>query len=68
MKREKIVRNGYNEIASIYNEIRNRFKNEKELLYFASLLPKRAEVLDAGCGAGVPVAKFLIDQGFSVTG
>ena len=68
LKREKIVRNGYNEIASIYNKIRNRFKHEKELLYFTSLLPKKAKVLDAGCGAGVPVAKFLIDQGFSVTG
>ncbi len=68
LKREKIVRNGYNEIASIYNEIRNRFNNEKELMHFASLLPKRAKVLDAGCGAGVPVAKFLVEQGFSVIG
>jgi ubiquinone/menaquinone biosynthesis C-methylase UbiE len=68
LKRNEIARNGYNEIASVYNEIRNRFKNDKELKYFASLLPKKAEVLDAGCGAGVPVAKFLIDQGFVVTG
>ena len=39
-----------------------------ELAYFVSLLPKGARILDAGCGAGVPVAKFLVDRGYSVTG
>jgi 2-polyprenyl-3-methyl-5-hydroxy-6-metoxy-1,4-benzoquinol methylase len=34
----------------------------------ASLLPSRAAVLDLGCGAGVPVTRWLADRGFAVTG
>jgi 2-polyprenyl-3-methyl-5-hydroxy-6-metoxy-1,4-benzoquinol methylase len=34
----------------------------------ASLLPSAAAVLDLGCGAGVPVTRWLADRGFAVTG
>jgi 2-polyprenyl-3-methyl-5-hydroxy-6-metoxy-1,4-benzoquinol methylase len=34
----------------------------------ASLVPRGAAVLDLGCGAGVPVARWLADSGFTVTG
>jgi 2-polyprenyl-3-methyl-5-hydroxy-6-metoxy-1,4-benzoquinol methylase len=34
----------------------------------ASLLPPEAAVLDVGCGAGVPVTRWLADRGFAVTG
>ena len=34
----------------------------------ASLLPSEAAVLDLGCGAGVPVTRWLADRGFVVTG
>jgi SAM-dependent methyltransferase len=34
----------------------------------ASLLPRDAAVLDLGCGAGVPVTRWLSDKGFAVTG
>jgi cyclopropane fatty-acyl-phospholipid synthase-like methyltransferase len=34
----------------------------------ASLLPKEAAVLDLGCGAGVPVTRWLVDREFAVTG
>jgi len=34
----------------------------------ASLLPPEAAVLDLGCGAGVPVTRWLADRGFAVTG
>ncbi|MFX1561721.1 MAG: class I SAM-dependent methyltransferase [Promethearchaeota archaeon] len=68
MKKDDIVRNGYNRIALKYNASRNRFNNDRELEYFASLLPKGARILDAGCGCGVPIAKYLVKQGFIVTG
>ena len=68
IENEKIVRRGYNKIASKYNETRNRFTNNIELEYFVKLLPEEARILDAGCGAGVPIAKFLVERGFSVTG
>jgi 2-polyprenyl-3-methyl-5-hydroxy-6-metoxy-1,4-benzoquinol methylase len=34
----------------------------------ASLIPSEAAVLDLGCGAGVPVTRWLADRGFAVTG
>ncbi len=34
----------------------------------ASLMPSEAAVLDLGCGAGVPVTRWLADRGFAVTG
>jgi 2-polyprenyl-3-methyl-5-hydroxy-6-metoxy-1,4-benzoquinol methylase len=34
----------------------------------ASHLPSNAMVLDLGCGAGVPVTRWLADRGFAVTG
>lgn len=66
--KESVVRNGYDEIAREYHASRNRFDHRKELKEFAAMLPKNARVLDVGCGAGVPVAKFLVESGFDVTG
>jgi ubiquinone/menaquinone biosynthesis C-methylase UbiE len=67
-EKEEIVRKGYDKIAERYHAIRYTFDNKKELGEFVSLLPKNAKVLDVGCGAGVPVAQFLVDFGFDVTG
>lgn len=68
MYKESIVRKGYDEIAEEYHVSRNRFDHGKELRELAGLLPKNATILDVGCGAGVPVAKFLVESGFAVTG
>lgn len=35
---------------------------------FAALLPERGAVLDLGCGMGEPLARWLIERGFAVTG
>jgi len=67
-ERQKTVRNGYDKIAKEYQADRYVFDNREELKIFVSLLPKNAMVLDVGCGAGVPVAKILIESGFEVTG
>ena len=68
MTNEEIVRTGYSKIAARYNEHRKRFDTHKELKRFVSLLPRDARVLDAGCGTGLPVARFLVDHGCQVTG
>ena len=68
MYEEELVRTGYDKIGSSYNAMRNREKNNLELDYFAKLLPINGHVLDAGCGAGEPVAKYLVEHGFQVTG
>jgi ubiquinone/menaquinone biosynthesis C-methylase UbiE len=35
---------------------------------FVSLLSDNAHILDVGCGAGIPTAKFLVKKGIKVTG
>jgi ubiquinone/menaquinone biosynthesis C-methylase UbiE len=67
-EKESLVKKGYDKICEEYQADRHGFDHVKELEEFASLLPKNAKVLDVGCGAGVPVAKFLVDSGFEVVG
>jgi ubiquinone/menaquinone biosynthesis C-methylase UbiE len=65
---KRIVESGYDAIACTYHEQRDRFKSSELLVGFSSLLPSGGQVLDAGCGSGVPVARFLVNAGFKVTG
>jgi len=67
-EKENVVKRGYDKIAESYQANRHEFDNTKELQEFASFLPKNAKILDVGCGAGVPVAKFLVESGFQVVG
>jgi ubiquinone/menaquinone biosynthesis C-methylase UbiE len=62
------VKNGYNASAAKYLTTRNQDSEDVRLLQeLVQRLPKGAEVLDAGCGAGVPVAQYL-SRFFNVTG
>ena len=68
MDRKEIVRKGYNKIALEYLNTRTDDSEDVLLLHeLVKRLPKGAHVLDAGCGAGVPVTKFL-SEFFEVTG
>jgi ubiquinone/menaquinone biosynthesis C-methylase UbiE len=67
-EKRNLVKEGYNKIAVEYQADRHIFDHTKELQEFASLLPKKARVIDVGCGAGVPVARFLVGSGFTVVG
>lgn len=59
----------YERNAQNWDQSRSRDLRElKWLEEFIRLLPAGSEILDAGCGAGEPIAKFLIDKGFKVTG
>jgi SAM-dependent methyltransferase len=65
---KETVRAGYNAIAAQY--LASRREGSEDVLLLRELvarLPAGAEVLDAGCGAGVPVAK-LLSLHFRVTG
>jgi len=54
------VRESYNRIAAEYLSSRRRDSPDVALLDdFVARLPPRARVLDAGCGAGVPIAQQL---------
>lgn len=67
-RRPDLVEKGYDEIAQTYHDQRDRFKSSEMLQSYVALLPPGGDVLDVGCGAGVPVARFLVDSGFNVTG
>lgn len=64
MKKEEVVRNGYDEIAPKFKGFRSIFDNLQELEYLITLLPKKAKILDVGCGIGIPVARFFIEMVF----
>ena len=68
MKKEELVRKGYNEIGQKYMDYRSIFSNLKELKYILTLLPENGKILDVGCGTRVPIARYFVDKGFSVTG
>ena len=63
------TRDVYNRQAQAFDADRSRGLFEKAWLQrFVQGLPEGAHVLDLGCGAGEPIAAWLIDQGFRVTG
>ncbi len=63
MDYKETVKAGYNKIASQYLAERTRDSEDIRLLDdLMARLPDRAKVLDAGCGAGIPVAKILSDR------
>jgi SAM-dependent methyltransferase len=66
----RTVEAGYDRMAEHYLAT----KNPEDPLTLAVLedlardLPPGAAVLDLGCGAGVPVTRWLVERGFAVTG
>lgn len=64
----KTVKEGYNIIAARYLAGRSRDSQDVHLLdEFMEKLPANAQVLDAGCGAGIPISQMLSER-FRVTG
>lgn len=63
-------RSSYNAIVEEWDAVRTSlFDHEPAFLdRLISGLQPSAKVLDMGCGTGRPVAEFLLQQGFSVTG
>jgi SAM-dependent methyltransferase len=62
------VKAGYDKIAKRY--LKDRTLESRDVCLLDDLmarLPEQAKVLDAGCGAGVPVARLLSER-FDVTG
>jgi SAM-dependent methyltransferase len=59
----------YEDHALAWDAQRGRDLREKAWLdRFSALLPNGGAVLDIGCGSGEPIARYLIDRGFAVTG
>jgi ubiquinone/menaquinone biosynthesis C-methylase UbiE len=65
---KKTVREGYNAIADRYLAERTRDSEDVRLLNdLIERLPTDAKVLDAGCGAGIPISQILSER-FQLTG
>ena len=58
----------YDKIAAKWDDFRKTCDINKCVEEFADLLSEGAVILDAGCGTGVPIAKYLTNRGFSVVG
>ena len=55
--------------AWVQDRLREATLYEKDWLEsFCALIPPRSSVLDCGCGAGEPIARFFSEQGYVVTG
>jgi cyclopropane fatty-acyl-phospholipid synthase-like methyltransferase len=59
----------YESNAAAWDRMRGRDLHERPWLdRFAEMLPAGSTILDIGCGMGEPVARYLIERGFQVTG
>jgi ubiquinone/menaquinone biosynthesis C-methylase UbiE len=68
MDHKETVKAGYNQIADRYLAGRTRDSEDVRLLEeLITRLPEGAKVLDAGCGAGIPISQKLSER-FEVTG
>jgi SAM-dependent methyltransferase len=59
----------YNRHATDYDRDRGRSLQEKSHLdRFLALVPAPATILDVGCGTGEPIARYVLERGFELTG
>lgn len=59
----------YEKHATAWDEQRPTVFFEKKWIdRFIACLPPGGEVLDVGCGSGVPIAQYLLENNFQVTG
>ncbi len=58
----------YDDLAETYAGSRHLFDTTPILTDFAHNLPVRGQILDVGCGAGEPTARYFVNRGDTVTG
>jgi predicted TPR repeat methyltransferase len=61
-------KDSYNKIAQEWSKVRDKSFVSQLIIDFSTKLNPNASVLDIGCGTGYPLAKYLCDKQFHVTG
>jgi len=64
----KSVKDAYNLCADAYGLNRDIFPNQKYLEKLNTHLKANSQILDVGCGAGIPVDDYLVLKGHHLTG
>jgi len=64
----KVNEKSYNKIVEQWDKARKQGILSELVVSFASKLIPNGSVLDIGCGTGYPIAKYLCEQNFMVTG
>lgn len=63
------IKDIYDRNAQAFDQQRNKSLFEKAWIdRFLSLIVKGSTILDMGCGTGEPIAKYIIDQQYSIIG
>ncbi len=60
--------NSYNKIIDNWVQARNNSIINKPIIDFADKININGNILDIGCGTGLPIAKYLSDRNFSIIG
>ena len=63
-----INKDSYNKIASDWAESRDKSFVSKLVTEFAGKVKPNGKILDIGCGTGYPLASYLAEKGYNVTG
>ena len=59
----------YDIIAEGFANMRDSFNTEQKYLdALINYIPEKSHILDIGCGSGIPIADYLIEKSFQVTG
>jgi len=58
----------YDQLAEWYPSHRSAQIGIKDISTFAASLPLGSNVLDLGCGDGIPISRFLLEGGFNLYG
>jgi len=58
----------YDKIAESFISARKEAKANELVVRFSELIPPGSDILDVGCGAAIPNAKYLSEKGFRITG
>ncbi len=64
----KLNKDAYNKIARQWAESRDNSFLSQLVIDFAGCVKYKGKILDIGCGTGYPIARYLSDKGFEITG